>query len=215
MAPVGAVAPWPTSHPPAIAVVRIELAPGDPSPETHPEEASLLQGASASRRRSFGAGRWCARSALEAIGARALPVGRDRRGAPVWPEGVVGAISHRGPLAAAAVSWRHDVAAVGLDIEHHRPLAPRVRRRLFASGPAAEVAGGDPGGLHLDAVAFSAKESAAKAWSALGRRPSLAGAVRLDPAAATLAVDLAGAPTLEGRFAVAGGFVHTLVWLAA
>ena len=37
--------------------------------------------------------------------------------APVWPDGVVGSITHAGNFAAAAVAWAADIAALGIDLE--------------------------------------------------------------------------------------------------
>jgi 4'-phosphopantetheinyl transferase EntD len=36
---------------------------------------------------------------------------------PIWPDGVVGSITHTGEFAAAAVSWAADIAALGIDSE--------------------------------------------------------------------------------------------------
>jgi 4'-phosphopantetheinyl transferase EntD len=40
---------------------------------------------------------------------------KDR--APIWPDGVVGSITHTGDFAAAAVAWAADIAALGIDSE--------------------------------------------------------------------------------------------------
>jgi 4'-phosphopantetheinyl transferase EntD len=37
--------------------------------------------------------------------------------APIWPDGVVGSITHTGAFAAAAVAWVADIAALGIDSE--------------------------------------------------------------------------------------------------
>jgi enterobactin synthetase component D len=37
--------------------------------------------------------------------------------APIWPDGVVGSITHTGDFAAAAVAWAADIAALGIDSE--------------------------------------------------------------------------------------------------
>ncbi|GAB3946415.1 hypothetical protein GCM10027614_39920 [Micromonospora vulcania] len=58
------------------------------------EQACLGERAVESRRRDFTAGRVCARRAMADLGlpASAVPAAADR--APVWPAGVVGAITH-------------------------------------------------------------------------------------------------------------------------
>jgi len=37
--------------------------------------------------------------------------------APIWPDGVVGSITHTDDFAAAAVAWAADIAAIGIDSE--------------------------------------------------------------------------------------------------
>jgi len=59
------------------------------------------------RRQEFTAGRECARSALSALGVQAAPILRGYRGAPQWPDGIVG--QHRalrGYCAAAVAGHR-------------------------------------------------------------------------------------------------------------
>src|SRR5690242_5958922 len=81
------------------------------------EEAAAVAGAVAARRAEFAAGRSAARRALAelGIGPVALPVGERRM--PVWPTGIVGSITHCVGLAAAAVAWADDLAALGIDVE--------------------------------------------------------------------------------------------------
>jgi len=43
--------------------------------------------------------------------------------APIWPDGVVGSITHTGDFAAAAVAWAADIAALGIDSERIIDLA--------------------------------------------------------------------------------------------
>lgn len=58
-----------------------------------------------------------AQEALLALGGPAETVGRDRYGAPVWPPGFVGSLSHSGGASAVLVARREECAAVGLDWE--------------------------------------------------------------------------------------------------
>src|SRR5918999_6383951 len=57
-------------------------------------EAAVVANAVAERRREFGTVRYCARNALLQIGVPAVPVLPDVDGAPRWPAGVVGSITH-------------------------------------------------------------------------------------------------------------------------
>ena len=88
----------------------------------YPEERAFVRNAVPSRVREFTAGRLCARKALERVGALPGPllVGVDR--APVWPEGVVGSITHTRDYCAAAVVRVGEFAALGLDVEPAVPL---------------------------------------------------------------------------------------------
>ena len=65
----------------------------------------------------FSTGRYCAMKALEQIGIQnvIIPIGKDRE--PIWPEGIVGSISHCESLTGAIVSRKADHISLGLDIE--------------------------------------------------------------------------------------------------
>jgi 4'-phosphopantetheinyl transferase EntD len=83
-----------------------------------PEEAPLIEGAVALRRREFAAGRRAARAALAAVGRDSVgPLLPDADGVPRWPPGVVGSISHAHRWAIAAVTSSDRCAALGVDLE--------------------------------------------------------------------------------------------------
>ena len=65
----------------------------------------------------FSTGRYCAIKALEQLGIQdaIIPIGEDR--APIWPEGIVGSISHCDSLTGAIVAKSSDHISLGLDIE--------------------------------------------------------------------------------------------------
>jgi 4'-phosphopantetheinyl transferase EntD len=65
----------------------------------------------------FSTGRYCAIKALEQLGIQdaTIPIGADR--APIWPEGIVGSISHCDSLTGAIVAKSSDHISLGLDIE--------------------------------------------------------------------------------------------------
>jgi len=83
----------------------------------YPEEEVSIRNAVRKRRREFAAGRNCARRALAFLGVQdcALPMGNDRE--VLWPEGIVGSISHCDDLCAVAVARRDFAAGIGLDVE--------------------------------------------------------------------------------------------------
>lgn len=134
-----------------------------------PEEMSRAVPA---RRREFTTVRWCARQALAGLGIGPVPILRGERGAPRWPAGVVGSMTHCAGYRAAAVARDSDVRSVGIDAESHLPLPegvldvialPTELRRL------ADLADAEPA-VHWDRLLFSTKEAVYKAWFPLTHR---------------------------------------------
>ncbi|KYF48266.1 hypothetical protein BE04_48970 [Sorangium cellulosum] len=90
--------------------------------EADPAEIEWARDMIPSRRAQFAAGRWCARAALRALGRDRCPIPADRGGVPVWPEGVVGSISHKPGASVAAVAATATCCVLGLDLELDEPL---------------------------------------------------------------------------------------------
>ncbi|MFD7262410.1 4'-phosphopantetheinyl transferase [Streptomyces sp. NPDC059874] len=131
-----------------------------------PAEEALMEGRRARRRSQFATARACARRCLAGLGRPPVPLLPGPGGAPQWPSGVVGSITHcegyRGAVAAPASS----VAALGIDAEPVGPL-PKGVLSLIASAEErshlAALTSADPS-LPWDRIFFSAKEAAYKAW---------------------------------------------------
>jgi enterobactin synthetase component D len=87
------------------------------SAETLSRLPQALRHATQKRQREFLAGRWCAKQALQCLGAGSIHVAMAEDRAPIWPDGVVGSITHTGDFAAAAVARAADIAALGIDSE--------------------------------------------------------------------------------------------------
>jgi 4'-phosphopantetheinyl transferase EntD len=153
--------------PPGVA--SAEAAVDGPEAELFPEEEAALGRAVAERRREFATGRACARRALAELGVVPGPIGSGAGGEPVWPEGVVGSITHCRGLRACAVAWADEVRSLGIDAEPREPLPPGVLAAVASAGErrALAAASREP---CLDRVLFSAKEAAYKAWFPLARR---------------------------------------------
>ena len=98
--------------------VRTSTDPGQPL--LTEEAAQLHPRAVPARRESFRLGRSAAHAALASIGRDLGPilVGADRQ--PIWPEGVVGSISHTCGTAVALVAPAGSTDGVGVDIEEVR-----------------------------------------------------------------------------------------------
>jgi 4'-phosphopantetheinyl transferase EntD len=191
-------------------------------PVLFPGEEAFLARAVDKRRREFTTGRACARAALARLGIPPVPVLPGERGAPQWPAGVVGSITHCDGYRAAAVAWAHDVTALGLDAEPNEPLPagvlkvvalPAEQARLTALAQTAS-------GVCWDRLLFCAKEAVYKAWYPLtGRWLGFEQAdVTIDPGTggfnAQLLVD--GPPAgFAGRWLARGGLILTTVTLMA
>ena len=92
--------------------------------ELFPEERALVAHAAASRQREFATGRVCAREVLARAGIVGFPLLRNGDRTPVWPEGIVGSISHTREACVVAVARRRDFLGIGLDIEAEESLEP-------------------------------------------------------------------------------------------
>ncbi len=156
----GLGAAWPEGV--AVAVV-------DPEAASEPlfaiEEAAVSR-AVAGRRAEFMAGRQAARAALKALGHPpvAIPMAEDR--APVWPDGVVGSLSHCRAACIAVVAKADRIASLGVDIEPFDPLPEDIVHEI---GREDEIAGIGPDRRLAARQLFSAKEAAYKAQYPLTR----------------------------------------------
>jgi 4'-phosphopantetheinyl transferase EntD len=137
--------------------------------ELFPEEERVIARAVEKRRLEFTTGRACARLALERLGIEPAAIPNGERGEPLWPDGVVGSITHCRGYCACAVARAEQVASVGIDAEVHEPLPDGVLRQVAFGRELAMVAG-DGAGVCLDKLLFSAKEAVYKAWFPLARR---------------------------------------------
>lgn len=134
--------------------------------ELFPEERAAVARAVERRRAEFATARACARRALGALGIPAAPILRGDRGQPVWPDGVVGGITHCAGYRAAAVARAGDLAGVGIDAEPHRPLPDGVLDHVSLPeerSVLADLAVRDPA-IAWDKLLFCAKEAIYKVW---------------------------------------------------
>jgi 4'-phosphopantetheinyl transferase EntD len=82
------------------------------------EEERYVAHAIPRRKREFHAGRACAGNAMNALGLKRVPIPAANDRSPVWPDGVVGSISHCDTLCVAAVGLKADgYLSMGLDVE--------------------------------------------------------------------------------------------------
>ncbi|MCE7080990.1 4'-phosphopantetheinyl transferase superfamily protein [Streptomyces sp. ST2-7A] len=200
-------------------------------PPLFPEEEAVVARAVAKRRREFAGVRACAREALGRLGVPPAPLLPGERGAPGWPDGIIGSMTHCAGYRGAAVARRGRWASLGVDAEPHEPLrepgvtrlvtVPTERERLLP-----DLAARHPS-VHWERLLFSAKESVYKAWfpltgawlgfeeAELGLSPDQegpgSGAFRarlLVPGPVVAGRRLSG---FDGRWLVRGGLVLTVV----
>jgi 4'-phosphopantetheinyl transferase EntD len=187
--------------PPGVATAE---AYGDPpGARLLPAEEPVVARAVDKRRREFTTGRHLARQALAALGVAPVPLLPGPRGAPGWPDGTTGSITHCAGYRAAAAAPATAVASVGIDAEPDEPLPagvldaialPAERTmvdRLLAAGPA----------VCWDRLLFSAKESVYKAWFPLTHRwlDFAEAELELDPDGTYTARLLVPGPVVGGR----------------
>ncbi len=213
--------------PPGVAAAELR-SPGDAS-LLDPAESLIVARAVPKRVGEFAAGRLCARSAMARLGIErfAVVAGADRQ--PIWPEGLVGSITHTRGFCAAVVGRRAQFAALGLDTECADSVRPELWRSICADTEIDWI-GSLPPSAQVSAatLVFSAKEAFYKCqypctgerlsfhdvaleptdWGADGGRITI---LALNPSARFAAF----APALRAAYRFHETFVSTAVALCA
>jgi 4'-phosphopantetheinyl transferase EntD len=101
---------------PGIMIGHRLISPGDEH-ALLPEEAPAFASSVVKVRRASGAARIVARQLLARLGYRQCALPKAPSGAPIWPTGVVGSLTHDSRVAVAAVGTSRDVGALGIDVE--------------------------------------------------------------------------------------------------
>lgn len=122
-------------------VATAEACPSLVDHELYPEELAVIARAVPKRRAEFGTARLCARYALSSLGFNSIPLVPQQDGAPRWPPGASGSMSHTTGYCGAAVARSDLVRSLGLDVERDRELDVEVvetlctphERRVLAS----------------------------------------------------------------------------------
>ena len=123
--------------------------PTESAPRLFPDEEAAVARAVVKRQRTFAAGRACARRALGVE----VAIGVGTHGAPQWPAGFVGSITHTDDDAAAVASQA--LRAIGIDLESLAHAA-RVADLIATVATPRDVL---PAHADVAALVFSAKES--------------------------------------------------------
>lgn len=106
----------------------------DDADDLFPEEIEAAERMAPVRLRSYRHGRSCARRALNDLQSRevGIPMGSARE--PVWPDGIVGSISHCDDIAVAVVAGADHYAGIGIDIEACGGLESDLARLIATPG---------------------------------------------------------------------------------
>lgn len=183
-------------------------------------EAAVMEGRREGRRRQFATARACARRCLAQLRRRPVAMLPGAGGAPGWPAGVVGSITHCEGYRAAVAAPASVASAVGIDAEPAGPLPAGVLGLITSPAERAHLAAlaAAEASVPWERVFFSAKEAAYKAWYPatgiwLGFRDA---SLSLSPAG-TFTVTMRPPvpapvdPVYGGRWRAGGGLVLTAV----
>jgi 4'-phosphopantetheinyl transferase EntD len=125
------------------------------------DEGALLANALAPRQREVRAGRSLARLAIKALGLDAGPIGSLISGAPIWPSGCVGSISHSATTVVVIAARQDRYLSVGIDLLDGRTLGPEAYSLIAGQNELRQLqrAGHLPDVESAAQLAFSLKEA--------------------------------------------------------
>jgi len=174
----------------------------------HPDENIYVAGSADKRRRDFALGRAAARAALAGLGHGNDVIARAGDGAPRWPRGILGSITHTKGYAAALIGASRDFANVGIDAERTGAVTEDLWPRLFSSAELERLLKqADP--MLAATLLFCAKEASYKAGAQKGVLAFREIEVSLD---ADKFVAAGRAARLIGRLDVQNGVVLAAAW---
>jgi enterobactin synthetase component D len=206
---------------PATVVARVATISARQSPPST-AEGDLVRDATPARQREFATGRALAHLAMASIGYQATPILRGRHRQPLWPQGLVGSITHGVGVCAVLVARSSEVWALGVDIESAVPAAPAAASavaRFALSEAERDICAGT--GLSVLQV-FSVKEAVFKAlYPRVGRYFGFLAAAVLSPAEGrvpvrltrTLGPNLPAGSVIEAKVREVSGFLFSVVCL--
>lgn len=146
-----------------------ECLSGPDYPRLHPLEERQLAGhrMSQKRKKEFALGRWCARQAMSAFNRAQEPLLIGPSRAPIWPQGLLGSITHCEGYCAAAIVEKKNSIAIGIDAEPWINFPLDIRDHIATEQELSHSAFGRFDDQKRLAVLFSAKESIFKALNPL------------------------------------------------
>ncbi len=140
--------------------------------ELFAQERESLGQAVEKRSNEFTTARACVRRALAQLGLPSLPVPRGERGEPIWPDGIVGSITHCAGYRGCALARADDATTIGIDAEPNAALPDGLLERVALSQELAWLGDSmcEGSDVHWDRLLFSAKEAVYKACFPLTKR---------------------------------------------
>ncbi len=131
----------------------------------HEAETASIQHASKKRITEFLNGRHCAHKALIKLGyTKKIAILQGSKREPLWPESIVGSITHCKGYYAAVVSFNKIIKGIGIDAETNMDLSKKVvittqtEKEILLNS----ILSKDISNLCLNKLVFSAKESVFK-----------------------------------------------------
>ena len=129
-----------------------------------PFEHEIIARAVQKRRDEFSTGRHMARNLLEKIGAGRIEIPTNENRGPIWPDGVVGSITHSSGLCAVTLASSAKYLTIGLDIERIGAVTPDIMRSISHSAEVDTYAGAFSSEA-LRTALFSTREAVFKAYN--------------------------------------------------
>lgn len=169
---------WPLAHFAVVPTVYWTSTDADAFDRSRYVQANItlpshIYGAVSKRQAEYFYGRLCAQTALRVLGSDCA-VGTGPRREPIWPDGIVGSITHGGTLAAAVALPSSACHGIGIDIEQTAtPEAQQALRHMVVSAREYSVLESVAQRIDIGVLltlVFSAKESFFKAsFGVVGR----------------------------------------------
>lgn len=135
-------------------------------PELFEAERRQVADVLSARRAEYATVRRVARACLAELGVPPVPLVRGVDGAPRWPAGTVGSLTHCRGYRAAAVALTRDADGLGIDAEPCAPLPDRVLAQVASAAERAHLdeLGETGADVPWCRLLFSAKEAYYKVW---------------------------------------------------
>jgi 4'-phosphopantetheinyl transferase EntD len=199
---------------PASVAVRESADPSSWRESPWPQERAAVERAVERRRLEHGTVRELARAAMGELGIGPRPLLSGARREPLWPDEVVGSLTHCRGYCAAAVALRVSILTIGIDAEISTPLSDRLIDRVCTASEQQRLPA-SPTGLGPKTL-FSIKEAVFKAWYPMTQRwlgfQDVEVTLTEDGGfAAALQVDAPpNCDMIPGRFEVDGGIIRAV-----